>query len=55
VTAALIVGSSILVAAAKGSDSFLISFLGTLGVVVSFVTAVWVILSIRRSRRHHGP
>ena len=55
VTAALIVGSSILVAAARGGDSFLISFLGTIGVAVSFVTAVWVIVSIRRSRRHREP
>jgi ubiquinone biosynthesis protein len=51
VTAAL-VGSSILVSAAAGHESLLLSFLGVAGIVVSFAAGVWVILSIRRSRRH---
>ena len=52
VTAALIIGSSILVSAAAGHESFLLRALGFIGIVVSFVAGIWVILSIRRSRRH---
>lgn len=51
VTAALIVGSSILIAAAAGQGSFAMSFFGTLGIVISFANSVWLIHSIRRSRR----
>lgn len=48
VTAALIVGSSILFAASATSNSFAMSFLGTIGVLISFVNSVWLIWSIRR-------
>ena len=51
VTAALIVGSSILIAASAGQGSFAMSFFGTLGIVISFANSVWLIASIRRSRR----
>jgi ubiquinone biosynthesis protein len=54
VTAALIVGSSILVAAAANTDSMLIKALGTLGILVSFFGGIWGVLSIRRSRRNRG-
>ena len=52
VTAALVVGSSILVAASAGHESFAIGFFGSVGIAISFVTGAWVIVSIRRSRRH---
>jgi ubiquinone biosynthesis protein len=52
VTAALIVGSSILVAASAGQDSFAMTFFGTVGVVLAFANGVWLIASIRRSRRN---
>ena len=51
VTAALIVGSSILIAAAAGNESFAASFFGSLGILFSFVSGAWLVLSIRRSRR----
>ena len=52
VTAALIVGSSILVGASAGHESFAMSFFGFLGIAVSFINCVWLVASIRRSRRH---
>ena len=52
VTAALIVGSSILVAASAGSGSFAMRFFGALGVGIALANCVWLVASIRRSRRH---
>jgi ubiquinone biosynthesis protein len=51
VTAALIVGSSILVAASAGHESFAAAFFGTLGILFSFASGAWLVLSIRRSHR----
>jgi ubiquinone biosynthesis protein len=51
VTAALIVGSSILMAASNPQQSFTAWLLGFSGVVVSLATAVWLVASIRRSGR----
>jgi ubiquinone biosynthesis protein len=51
VTAALIVGSSILVGASAGHASFAMTFFGFLGIGVSFVNCLWLLASIRRSRR----
>ena len=50
VTAALIVGSSILVAASPGR-SLLMAFLSFGGVAVSFAIGLWLLVSIHRSRR----
>lgn len=50
VTAALIVGSSILVAASAAHDSFAMSFFGTVGIAIAFANSLWLIASIRRSR-----
>jgi ubiquinone biosynthesis protein len=52
VTAALIVGSSILMALSSSQQSFVAWFLGAVGVALSFANSVWLIVSIRRSRRH---
>ena len=49
VTAALIVGSSIMMAA--GRDSFALTFFGAMGVAISFANSLWLINSIRRSKR----
>ncbi|HEY4999215.1 MAG TPA: AarF/UbiB family protein, partial [Usitatibacter sp.] len=54
VTAALIVGSSILMAMSNSQTSFAAWFLGAVGVAISFVNSVWLIVTIRRSRRHSG-
>ena len=51
VTAALIVGSAMLVAFSAGQGSFAMSFFGTIGVVIAVANAVWLVASIRRSRR----
>jgi ubiquinone biosynthesis protein len=51
VTAALIVGSSILVAAAAGHDSFALTFFGAVGIAVAFANSLWLLASIRRSGR----
>ena len=51
VTAALIVGSSILVAAAAAHDSFAMRFFGAAGVAIAFVNSLWLLTSIRSSRR----
>ena len=55
VTAALIVGSSILIASSAGHGSFAMSFFGAIGIGVAFVNAAWLILSIRKSRKHAEP
>jgi ubiquinone biosynthesis protein len=52
VTAALIVGSSILVGASAGHESFAMSFFGAVGIAIAFVNCIWLVASIRRSRRH---
>lgn len=49
VTAALIVGSSILIAASAGHDSIAMSFFGAMGIAISFVNSLWLIVSIRKS------
>ncbi len=51
VTAALIVGSSILMAVSSRDQSFGVWLLGAVGVVISFGNSLWLIASIRRSRR----
>ena len=51
VTAALIVGSSILLAAPVGRDSFALTFFGWIGIAIAFANSVWLLNSIRRSRR----
>jgi len=51
VTAALIVGSSILMAVSGAERSFAAGLFGTIGIVIAFVNSVWLIASIRRSRR----
>jgi ubiquinone biosynthesis protein len=51
VTAALIVGSAILMALADRQQSFAGWFFAACGVAIAFANSVWLILSIRRSRR----
>jgi ubiquinone biosynthesis protein len=51
VTAALIVGSSILMAMSNGQHGFATWFFGAVGVAIAFVNSVWLIVAIRRSRR----
>jgi len=51
VTAALIVGSSILMAASDPRESFAAWALGAVGVLIAFANSVWLLLSVRRSRR----
>ena len=51
VTAALIIGSSILMAASSAQQSLTVWLLGATGVAIALVNSVWLILSIRRSRR----
>lgn len=55
VTAALIVGSAILMAASNAQQSFTAWLLGALGVAISLVNSIWLIASIRRSRRQSQP
>ena len=50
VTAALIVGASILMSRDNGTLAWM---LGAVGVVISFVNSLWLISSIRRSHRPH--
>jgi ubiquinone biosynthesis protein len=52
VTAALIVGSSILFALASSQQSFAAWLLGAVGVAISFLNSLWLLYTIRRSRRH---
>ena len=51
VTAALIVGSSILMSVARSDFSAAAWFLGSVGIALSFANSVWLLLSIRRSRK----
>lgn len=51
VTAALIVGSSLLVAASASADSFAMRFFGAIGVALAFVNGAWLLVSIRRAHR----
>jgi ubiquinone biosynthesis protein len=51
VTAALIVGSSILMSVADHQQSLGEWFFAACGVALAFVNSVWLIASIRRSRR----
>jgi ubiquinone biosynthesis protein len=51
VTAALIVGSAILMSFAEARQSFAGWFLSGCGVAIAFVNSLWLIGSIRRSRR----
>ena len=51
VTAALIVGSAILMAVADREQSFAGWFFAACGVAAALVNSLWLILSIRRSRR----
>ncbi|HET7731496.1 MAG TPA: AarF/UbiB family protein [Usitatibacter sp.] len=50
-TAALIVGSSILMSVARSEVSAAAWFLGGVGILIAFANSVWLLLSIRRSRR----
>ena len=50
VTAALIVGSSILMATSMSQQSLGVWLLGFTGIVISITTLVWLVASIRRSR-----
>ena len=51
VTAALIVGSSILMSVADHQQSFGEWFFAACGVAIALVNGLWLIASIRRSRR----
>jgi ubiquinone biosynthesis protein len=51
VTAALIVGSSMLLAASASADSFAMRFFGAMGIAIAFVNSLWLLLSIRRAHR----
>ena len=55
VTAALIVGSSVLLATSIHESSFLASFFGGAGIAIALVNSVWLILSIRRAHRGEPP
>lgn len=50
VTAALIIGSSILMATSTSQQSLGVWLLGFLGIVIAFTSSVWLIASIRKSR-----
>lgn len=54
VTAALIVGSSILMSVTKSEVSTAAWLLGLLGIAIAFANSVWLIVSIRRSRDRLG-
>ncbi|APV52084.1 hypothetical protein BWI17_21885 [Betaproteobacteria bacterium GR16-43] len=51
VTAALIVGSSILVSVVKSEVSTLAWLLGLVGIVIAFGNSAWMLLSMRKNRR----
>jgi ubiquinone biosynthesis protein len=51
VTAALIVGSSLLVAASASMDSFAMRFFGAVGIAIAFLNSLWLLFSIRRAHR----
>lgn len=50
ITAALIVGSYILLWVVKSDVSTAVWLLGVLGIVIAFANGVWLIASMRRSR-----
>jgi len=50
VTAALIVGSAVLLATSIHERSFAATFFGAAGVAIVLVNSVWLIASIRNSR-----
>ena len=52
VTAALIIGSSILLSSNIGPKLFGLSFLGFLGYLLAFANSLWIIWSIWRSGKH---
>jgi ubiquinone biosynthesis protein len=52
VTAALILGSSILMALSSPGTSLFAWSLGALGIVIAFVNSIWLMVTIRRSRQH---
>ena len=54
VTAALIVGSSILLAVTSDKGSFGVWLFGVAGIMVALANSVWLIVSIRRSARKPG-
>lgn len=51
VTAALMVGSAILLSSPLSEDSLVLRILAGLGILISFGNSVWLIYAIRRSRR----
>ena len=51
VTAALIVGSSLLMSASTAEQGFASWFFGLVGVAIAFVNSLWLIATIRHSRR----
>ncbi|MGE5098162.1 MAG: ABC1 kinase family protein [Betaproteobacteria bacterium] len=51
VTAALIIGSSILMAQSVERQSAVAWWMGAIGVVISFVNSLWLIASVRKSHR----
>jgi ubiquinone biosynthesis protein len=51
VTAALIVGSALLIGASVAGDNFAMRFFGALGVALAFANSVWLLASIRRAHR----
>jgi ubiquinone biosynthesis protein len=51
VTAALIVGSSLLVAASVAGDSLAMRVFGALGVVIAFANSLWLLATMRRAHR----
>lgn len=52
VTAALIIGSSIVMSIQTGPQVFGLSFLGLIGYLLAFANSLWIIWSIWRSGRH---
>ena len=50
VTAALIVGSSLLVAASVMGESFALRFFGAVGVAIAFANSAWLLYSMRHRR-----
>lgn len=53
VTAALIIGASILMAQSAEKQSPIAWWMGVIGVVISFVNSLWLIYSVRKSHRPH--
>jgi ubiquinone biosynthesis protein len=51
VTAALIVGSALLIGASVAGDNLAMRFFGAIGVVLAFANSVWLLASIRRAHR----